>query len=208
MRWSLELLLRSVSCSAANCCGKSECQSFLTASRTIMFKQTMETGLIAFDYLCEVDHVSAEKLLYIAARRMRQKDYLMHFLMHGLNMYVYVTLKLELIANLKSSCSVTNGFPAFGRQSMCVLKCPHLQCVCQIKFLFSPTDTTSSSSCTPWESLENYWPFTLLCRSYAGLECTPWDSPTCITCRSTTTTASSSSCCPTSHVRSQFIPTL
>lgn len=70
------------------------------------------------------------------------------------------------------------------------------------------SDTTSSSSCTPWESSENWWPFMLLCRSCAGLGCTPWGSPTCITCPSTTTTASSSSCCPTSHVRSFLSPTL
>lgn len=65
----------------------------------------------------------------------------------------------------------------------------------------SPADTTFSSSFTLWESSESWWPFTLLCRSYAELGCTPLDSRTCITCHSTTTTASSSSCCPTSHVR-------
>lgn len=30
----------------------------------------METGFIVLDYLCDVDNFSAEKLLYIAARRM------------------------------------------------------------------------------------------------------------------------------------------
>lgn len=89
---------------------------------------------------------------------------------------------------------------------MCLLHLCSLSSLLNV--LFSSADTTSSSSCTPWESSENWWPFMLLCHSYAGLECTPWDSPTCITCPSTTTTASSSPCCPTSHVRSFFSPTL
>lgn len=67
--------------------------------------------------------------------------------------------------------------------------------------LFFVPDTTSSSSYILWESLESCSPFTLLCHSYADLECTPWGFLTSITCPSTTTTASSSSCCPTSHVR-------
>lgn len=70
-------------------------------------------------------------------------------------------------------------------------------------------DTTSSSSCTHWESSVSWWPSTLLCPSCAGRGCTPWGCPTSTTSLSTTTTVSSSSCCPTSHVRSPgFFPNL
>lgn len=81
-------------------------------------------------------------------------------------------------------------------------------CICVTVYILSFPGTTSSSCFTPWGSSGNWWPFMLPCRLYADLECTPWGSPTSITCPLTTTTASSSSCCPTSHVRRLYISML